>query len=148
MQRLTSEFEINTTTRQQHFLAQVAHESDDFQTTQEYASGAAYEGRKDLGNTQKGDGRRYKGRGLIQLTGRANYAAAEKALFRPYVGRPELVEAFPDAAIVSGWFWKTHGCNELADKDDVKLVTKRVNGGLNGLTQRTAYLSTARTALA
>jgi hypothetical protein len=61
--------------RQAHFLAQLAHESDGFRTTVEYASGAAYEGRQDLGNTEPGDGRRFKGRGLIQCTGRANYRA-------------------------------------------------------------------------
>jgi putative chitinase len=147
MERLAIEFEINTVVRQQHFLAQVAHESDHFRTTQEYASGANYENRKDLGNTQKGDGRRFKGRGLIQLTGRANYTEAARALKEPYVEKPELVEVFPAAAIVSGWWWKAHGLNELADKDDVQLVTKRVNGGLNGLASRTALLATARTAI-
>ena len=138
-------YEIDTPTRQQHFLSQCAHESDHFRTTQEYASGAAYEGRKDLGNSHKGDGRRFKGRGLIQLTGRANYAAAEKALGAPFLDQPELIERFPFAADVSGWFWQSHGLNQLADKDDVKAVTRRVNGGLNGLASRTALLQTART---
>ena len=111
----------------------------------EYASGKAYEGRRDLGNTQKGDGARFRGRGLIQLTGRANYTAASKALGEPYALDPELVERFPAAAIVSGWFWQTHGLNELADKDDVKAVTRRVNGGLNGLDSRVAALASVRT---
>lgn len=142
---MVTRFDLNTNVRQQHFLAQVAHESDHFQTTREYASGKAYEGRKDLGNTHKGDGERFRGRGLIQLTGRYNYDKASKALGEPYVDDPPLVEKFPAAAIVSGWWWKANGCNELADKDDVKVVTKRVNGGLNGLASRTALLATART---
>jgi putative chitinase len=145
MPQMVTRFDINTPVRQQHFLAQLAHESDHFQTTREYATGKAYEGRKDLGNTQKGDGVRFRGRGLIQLTGRANYASASKALDQPFVDDPDLVERFPAAAIVSGWFWKTHGLNELADKDDVRAVTKRVNGGYNGLASRTALLATAKT---
>lgn len=145
MPQLVTRFGINTAVRQQHFLAQVAHESDHFQTTREYASGKAYEGRKDLGNTAKGDGERFRGRGLIQLTGRSNYRAASNELQEPYVEEPERVEKFPAAAIVSGWWWQANGCNELADKDDVKVVTKRVNGGLNGIESRTALLATART---
>lgn len=144
---LVTRFKIDTKTRQQHFIAQCAHESDHFQTTQEYASGAAYEGRRDLGNTQKGDGRRYKGRGLIQLTGRFNYQKATDALGEPYVTEPALVERFPAAATVSGWFWERNGLNELADKDDVKVVTLRVNGGYNGLDSRTAHLNVARTVI-
>lgn len=145
---MVDRFGIDTPLRQQHFLAQLAHESDHFQTTREYASGKAYEGRKDLGNTQKGDGERYRGRGLIQLTGRANYAAASKALGEPYVDDPNLVERFPAAAIVSGWFWATHDLNKHADRDDVRAATKVINGGYNGLDSRTALLKTAKTAIA
>lgn len=145
MPQMVTRFDINTPVRQQHFLAQLAHESDHFQTTREYASGKAYEGRKDLGNTQKGDGVRFRGRGLIQLTGRANYSSASKALDQPFVDDPDLVERFPAAAVVSGWFWATHGLNALADKDDVRAVTKRINGGYNGLASRTALLATAKT---
>jgi putative chitinase len=141
-------FEINTKDRQAHFIAQCAHESDGFFTTQEYASGAAYEGRKDLGNTHPGDGKRYKGRGLIQLTGRHNYTTASAAMNAPYVEQPELVERFPAAAIVSGWFWDTHKINHHADNNDVKAVTKAINGGLNGLQNREAYLKYARSAMA
>lgn len=144
---MVDRFAISTPLRQQHFLAQLAHESDHFQTTREYASGKAYEGRKDLGNTQKGDGERYRGRGLIQLTGRANYAAASKALGEPYVDDPNLVERFPAAAIVSGWFWMTRDLNKHADRDDVRAATKVVNGGLNGLDSRTALLKAAKTAI-
>lgn len=140
-------WEINTKNRQSHFIAQCAHECDHFRTTQEYASGQAYEGRKDLGNTQKGDGQRYKGRGLIQLTGRANYTAAAKALGQPFVETPALVEAFPAAADVSAWFWDTHKLNRHADKDDVRAVTKAINGGYNGLDSRMAYLGKAKNAI-
>lgn len=148
MPDMEDRYAINTVSRQAHFLAQLAHESDHFQTTREYASGAAYEGRKDLGNTVRGDGQRYRGRGLIQLTGRANYAAASKAFGVDYVADPDLVERFPAAALVSGWFWDTHKLNQHADRDDVRQVTKIINGGYNGLDQRTAYLKSAKTALA
>jgi putative chitinase len=147
MNRLADEFAINTPLRQQHFIAQCAHESDHFQTTQEYASGQAYEMRRDLGNTQRGDGKRFKGRGLIQLTGRFNYEAASKALGEPYLDDPALVEKFPAAAIVSGWFWARNNVNQHADRDDVRAVTKVVNGGLNGLDSRQAALKSAKTAI-
>jgi putative chitinase len=148
MPTLVKTLSLNTTDRQAHFLAQLAHESDHFKTTEEYATGAAYEGRRDLGNTQPGDGKRFKGRGLIQLTGRANYAAASKALGEDYVGNPELVERFPAAAIVSGWFWDSHELNRHADNDDILAVTKAINGGTNGLDSRVAHLDSAKAALA
>jgi putative chitinase len=147
MPGMVDRYGLNTAVRQQHFLAQVAHESDHFKTTREYASGKAYEGRKDLGNTHKGDGERFRGRGLIQLTGRSNYTAASLAMAQPFVEQPDLVEKFPAAATVSGWWWSAHGLNEIADRDDVRAVTKRVNGGYNGLDSRTALLTTARTAI-
>lgn len=145
---IVDKYEVNTETRQAHFISQCAHESDSFQTTTEYASGAAYEGRKDLGNTVAGDGRKFKGRGLIQLTGRFNYANAAHAMGLPLLEDPELVAKFPAAALVSGWWWNANGCNQLADKDDAKLVTMRVNGGYNGLDQRLACLSATRSAMA
>jgi putative chitinase len=148
MELLATKFGIDTSLRQQHFLAQCAHESDHFQTTREYASGRAYEGRRDLGNTQKGDGERFRGRGLIQLTGRFNYEAASKALGEPYVDDPPLVEKFPAAAIVSGWFWAKNDINKHADRDDVRAVTKVVNGGYNGLDSRQAALKNAKSAFA
>lgn len=140
-------FEINTKSRQAHFIAQCVHECDHLRTTQEYASGAAYEGRKDLGNTHKGDGRRYKGRGLIQLTGRANYRDAGKALNQPFEEQPELVERFPAAADVSAWFWDTRKLNRHADADDVRQITKLINGGYNGLESRMAHLAKAKSAI-
>jgi putative chitinase len=148
MPDLIHRFEIDSELRQAHFLAQCAHESDHFQTTQEYASGAAYEGRRDLGNTVKGDGKRYKGRGLIQLTGRFNYTAAEKAFGEKYVEFPNLVEMFPAAALVSGWFWQKNNLNAIADRDDARGVCKIVNGGYNGLDSRMAALKNCKSAFA
>ena len=145
---LCEKYEINTPVRQQHFIAQCAHESDHFQTTQEYASGAAYEGRKDLGNTHKGDGKRFRGHGLIQLTGRANHAAASEALDHDFVANPEDAAIFPWAGEIAGWYWHTHELNRHADRDDMRAATKAINGGLSGLRDRTAYLDQAKRALA
>lgn len=102
-------------------------------------------GRKNLGNTQKGDGFRYLGRGLIQLTGKANYQAAENSLKLDLVNRPERVsEDNLIATLVACWFWQTKGLNELADTDDLEAVTRRVNGALNGLEDRRKRLKRAK----
>jgi putative chitinase len=146
--QLVETYHVDTPLRQAHFLAQVAHESDHFKTTTEYASGAAYEGRRDLGNTHKGDGKRFRGHGLIQLTGRANHAAASEALDHDFVAHPEDAAIFPWAAEVAGWYWSTNKLNRHADRDDVRAATKAINGGLNGLRDRTAYLDQAKRALA
>ena len=146
---MVTRFDINTPLRQQHFLAQLAHESDHFQTTREYASGQAYEGRKDLGNTHKGDGQRFRGRGLVQLTGRFNYTKAAKELDDPTIlSTPEVVERFPLAATVSGWFWLKNNLNAVADRDDPRAVCKIVNGGVNGLDSRIAALTACKRAFA
>lgn len=144
---VVAEFGISTTLRQAHFLAQLAHESDGFKTTVEYASGSAYETRRDLGNTMPGDGKRFKGRGLIQLTGRANYAAASKALGVDFVSQPHLAAQFPHAMRIAGWYWQTRKINAVADRDDVNAVTRKINGGLNGIEDRKRYLERARMAL-
>ena len=138
------EFEINTPARQAAFLAQIAHESGSLRYVKEIASGAAYEGRKDLGNTQEGDGMRFKGRGLIQITGRANYAQCGAALDLPLLEQPELLEETENACRSAAWFWQTRGLNELADDGEFKLITKRINGGYNGLADRQAYYARAR----
>lgn len=128
---------IDTPLRRSHFLAQLAHESGSLRFSEELASGAAYEGRDDLGNTEPGDGRRFKGRGLIQLTGRANYTRYSAATGVDYVSRPELLSTRPTvAADVAGWFWGENGLNEEADRDDITTVSKIINGGYNGLADR------------
>jgi putative chitinase len=138
------EFDISTPLRQAHFLAQVAHESDRFNALEEYASGTAYEGRRDLGNTQRGDGVRYKGRGLIQVTGRTNYADCGRALGVDLINNPQRL-ADPDLACRSaGWFWSTRKLNPDADKDDIRTITRVINGGFNGLQDRSELLAHAK----
>lgn len=140
-------FGITTNLRMAHFLAQIAHESGELRYTQELASGKAYEGRKDLGNTHVGDGVRFKGRGLIQITGRANYEAYKKFCGYDVVARPELLEKPLGAVRSAMWYWREHGLNGLADKDSLESVTKRINGGYNGLESRRKYLRRAKVAL-
>lgn len=119
------------------FLAQMAHETANFRTLREYASGKAYNGRRDLGNTRPGDGPRYKGRGYIQLTGRANYRTYGKIVGADLESNPELA-ARPDIALkVALAYWKRRGLGKLARRGDIRGVTKRINGGFNGLRDRT-----------
>ena len=129
-------FEINTPRRAAMAVAQWAHESDHFKTATEYASGDAYEGRKDLGNTKPGDGPRFKGRGRIQITGRANYEAIAKALDLDCVNDPDLLAAPPNSELASAYWWSAHGCNGFCDHDDFEGLTRRINGGLNGFDDR------------
>lgn len=141
------EADITTPQRMAFFLAQVAHESWDLNYMEEIASGAAYEGRKDLGNTQPGDGRRYKGRGPIQCTGRANYRAAGKALGLDLEGNPDRAKD-PDVGFrVTVWYWTDKGINRWCDIGDFVKVTRLVNGGTNGLAHREKCLRRARLAL-
>jgi len=142
-----------------NFLAQVGHESGGLFYTEELASGSAYEGRKDLGNTQKGDGIKFKGRGLIQITGRTNYLAVSKALGTDFISNPTLLGGknittcsnvqLKNAAESAGWFWSTRKLNDLANQIDItknidsgnnlvvfKKITKAINGGYNGLPDR------------
>ncbi|KQQ40479.1 chitinase [Duganella sp. Leaf126] len=142
-----AEFGINTPARQASFLSQIAHESGQLQYVRELASGDAYEGRRDLGNTMVGDGRRFRGRGLIQITGRTNYVACGAALGLDLLGAPELLEQPVNACRSAAWFWKTRGLNELADIGDQVRVTRRVNGGTNGLTERLALFAVAQQVL-
>ncbi|MBB4077034.1 putative chitinase [Bartonella fuyuanensis] len=141
---------ITTRLRIAHFLSQCAHESDGFFTVCEYASGRAYEGRRDLGNVNPGDGVRFKGRGLIQLTGRNNYRRFTR--FWRLVDEqavdceafPQVLEKFPAALWSAVWFWQMKGLNKLADQDDCLRITKAINGGRNGLVQRLTYLDRAK----
>ena len=143
-----AEFGISTLARQASFLAQLAHESGQLLYVRELASGVAYEDRKDLGNTQPGDGARFRGRGLIQVTGRANYAACGKALGLDLLAKPELLEQTVNACRSAGWFWQSRGLNALVDAGDQVAVTKRVNGGTNGLAERQVYFKVAQRVLA
>jgi putative chitinase len=139
--------QIHTPLRQAHFLAQLGHESGSLLYTAELASGAGYEGRTDLGNTQPGDGPRFKGRGLIQITGRTNYTNYGNDRGRDYITglNPSLLATDPSiAADCSGWFWATRHLNELADNDDLLSITKRINGGTNGLDDRARRLKLAK----
>lgn len=155
------QYNINTPARMLCFLAQLGHESGGLYYTEELASGKAYEGRKDLGNTHPGDGPRYKGRGLIQITGRANYAALSKDLGVDFINNPGLLggknvtvcspEQLKYAALSAGWFWNKNKLNDYADRIDIstsidvdpnlqafKDLTRRINGGYNGLQDRVA----------
>lgn len=143
-QEILTHYEINPGHRLQMFMAQVAHESAGFRATREYASGKAYENRKDLGNTNPGDGVRYKGRGLIQLTGRFNYRAYSPALGFDAEANPELLEQMPQALLVAALYWHSRGLNKLADEDKFTTITKRINGGVNGLQDRLNYLARAK----
>lgn len=120
---------ITTKLRQASFLGQVLHESAEFMYLKELASGVEYEGRHDLGNTESGDGVRYKGRGLIQVTGRSNYTRCGDALGVDLVNHPELAESPEMACRVSTWFWTEHELNKLADESNNLRITKIVNGG-------------------
>jgi putative chitinase len=162
---LMPKYGINTPKRVTAFLAQLAHESASFNATEEYASGQAYEGRKDLGNVNPGDGKRFKGRGLIQITGRFNYAACSKALFgdMTLIKHPEKLKE-PKYAVESAcWYWRTWGLNEVADNEDTwthttrnpdgtpkhtynkfEWLTKLINGGQNGLTERKIFYARAK----
>jgi len=112
--RFMPEFGIVNAKQKAAFFAQIGHESAHLKYSKEIASGAAYEGRKDLGNIYPGDGVKFKGRGLIQITGRTNYTAAAKALGLDLINRPELLEQ-PEWAVKSAcWWWANKGLNELA----------------------------------
>jgi putative chitinase len=141
------EYDISTPLRQAHFLAQLAHESGSFNYVEEIASGEDYEYRDDLGNTEPGDGVRFKGRGLIQITGRANYTACGEDLGVDLVKNPTRLADNDLACLSAGWFWATNDLNRYADRDDVEMVTRIINGGLNGYDERQYFLSIAREVL-
>lgn len=118
------------------FLAQMAHESGNFRYDEEIASGQAYEGRSDLGNTQPGDGVRYKGRGYIQLTGRANYRDYGNRLGVDLENNPDLAKDPNIAADIAIAYWQQRVDRNAARAGDVRTVTRNINGGLNGLADR------------
>lgn len=138
---------INTPKRQAAFLAQLAHESGQLRYFEEIASGAAYEGRSDLGNTQPGDGVRFKGRGPIQLTGRHNYRIAGQALGLDLENNPTLA-ARPDVGFrIAVWYWNSRNLNAQADAGNFDAITRAINGGYNGKADRDRYWATAKNVL-
>jgi putative chitinase len=132
---------MNSELRLAHFMAQLVHESGSFRYMEEIASGSAYEGRADLGNTQAGDGKRFKGRGPIQITGRANYRTFGRAIGIDIENHPEIA-AVPSIGLhLALEYWKQRGLNNYADTDDVATITRKINGGLNGFADRKAHLA-------
>lgn len=159
-------YEIDTAQEYAHFLAQACHESDHFKTCKEYASGKAYEGRSDLGNTQPGDGVRFKGRGIFQTTGRSNYLqlGVKKGQTNLFINSPEFLEQ-PEYAVWSACeYWKTRGLNDIANHADTDVLKKKrkgqlinvspieyisltVNGGYNGMEERKKFYERAKIVL-
>jgi putative chitinase len=155
-------YEINTPERMAAFLAQLGHESGGLRFTTEIWNPAQvpaqgrYEGRADLGNTEPGDGHRFLGRGLIQTTGRANYARVRDRLRAKLtdLGVPDFEEEpaelaqFRWAALSAADYWDMRGLNALADAGDFERITRRINGGLNGQVDRVAKWERAKEVLA
>ena len=158
-----NKYGINTPQRVMAFLSQIGVESARLSTTEEFASGSAYEGRTDLGNVYQGDGTKFKGRGLIQITGRANYQAVKDRFGWDVINNPELLEEPNKATEVSAWWWanrKRSGkylnewADELSPKDSIysgknaqvyEQITRGVNGGVNGLSERKAFFNESQT---
>ena len=161
--KISPGFEIDTPREYAHFLAQACHETDHFRTLEEYASGKAYEGRKDLGNVIIGDGVRFKGRGIFQTTGRANYKQLGVKKGNPdlFLKNPELLEQ-PEYAVWSACvFWKSRNLIDASNNDDSVLLSKKykgqiikvppveyisitINGGKNGLEERKRFYERAK----
>lgn len=142
-------FCITTPLRMAHFLAQCAHETMGFVLMTEMASGKQYEWNRVLGNTRRGDGVKFKGRGLLQLTGRANYQAYARSRFcnGDLMSHPDWLAQLPGAVKSAMWFWWSRGLNTLADQDNVMAITRKINGGLNGIENRKIYLTIAKATL-
>ena len=142
-----SRYQIVGSKRVAAFIAQIGHESGQLKHVREIwgptAAQARYEGRKDLGNSVAGDGSKYRGRGLIQITGRANYMACGEALGLDLIKQPELLEKPQHACMSAAWFWATKGLNTLADAGEITKISKRINGGSNGLQDRLALYKKA-----
>jgi predicted chitinase len=147
LQAALEDFGVTNYAREACFMGQVLHECGGFRWPEELASGAAYEGRRDLGNTQPGDGRRFKGRGWIQITGRANYRKYGRLLGVDLEADPERAATPALAARIACAYWKTHGLNELADAGSYRTITRRINGGLNGYADRLVQLRLAQRVL-
>lgn len=148
-------FGIVTLARQAAFIAQIGHESGQFRYLRELGNDQ-YLAKYDtgtlaarLGNTPEadGDGQKYRGRGLIQITGRANYKACGEALGLDLLSQPELLELPQHAATSAAWFWHSRGLNSLADRGDFVGITRKINGGTNGIADRQALWEKARKVL-
>lgn len=150
-----AEFGIDTPKRQAAFLAQIAHETGELSWLREIWGPTPQQRKyeppgplaKQLGNTKKGDGQRYRGRGALQLTGRDNYRRFGHLLGVNLEESPDQAAEFGLAFRIAGLFWQERGLNELADRDAFEAVTKKINGGLNGLASREAYWHRAKGAL-
>ena len=163
MNNLCPTYAIDTPKEFAHFLAQACHETDRFKTLREYASGNAYEKRVDLGNTQPGDGVKFKGRGIFQTTGRANYLqlGIKKGRRDLFINTPELLEQ-PEYAVWSACeYWNTRNLNDPANHADGDILKKKykgnildvspiefisitINGGYNGMDERKKYYAIAQ----
>ena len=147
-----AQYEIDTLLRQAHFLAQIIHESGSLHYMEEIwnpdqvPAQRRYDIRTDLGNTPErdGDGYRYRGRGVIQLTGRGNYRRYNETTELDVVAEPHLVAEPPLCMDVAGWYWDQYGLNRWADRDDVITITEKINGGHNGLAHRSDLLDRAK----
>ena len=146
-----AKYEINTPLRLAHFVAQIAHESGGFRWMKEIwgptPAQRKYEGRRDLGNLCVGDGRRYAGRGCLQITGRANYKEVGSRLNLPLEENPDLASDPETSILIACDYWKWRGINAIADTDDVTRVTRLVNGGTNGIEDRMRKLARAKEVL-
>jgi putative chitinase len=153
IQAACDKYAIDTPMRVAAFLAQTGHESCGLVYAKEIwgnpptKAQQAYEGRADLGNTQPGDGARFLGRGLLQITGRRNYQLASIGLDLDLIAHPELIEQPANAAMSAGWFWFNQNLNALADAGDFTALTRRINGGTNGIADRLALYGAAKKAL-
>jgi putative chitinase len=158
LQAAMAEFAIDRPARAAAFLAQLAHESGEFRFMEEIWGPTAAQRRYEpqsslatvLGNTAAGDGKRFKGRGPIQITGRANYRRFGSLLAMDLVADPARAAAADVAFRIAGLFWSRKGLNELADiatEDAFREITRRINGGFNGLAERRRFYANARTVL-
>lgn len=153
-----TKYEINTSLRMAHFIAQIGHESGRLVYVHEIASGHGYDTRADLGNTKheaiavaklhgQTAGQWFRGHGLIQVTGYDNHLACGAALGIDLINNPSLLEMPQYAALSAAWFWSIHHLNVLADNDLLTQITKVINGGTNGLEDRRLILIDAKKAL-
>ena len=136
-------YKVTTKLRIAHFWAQMAHETGGFRWFAELGGKSyfsKYDGRRDLGNTQPGDGYRFKGRGIINLTGRHNYSEFGKKIGVDLLKNPEKAAEPAIAILVALEYWTDRDLNKYADADNLKRITKRINGGFNGLRDRENYL--------